>query len=108
MERVLSQKASIDFFGEVKIIYGLRARALDILKTMSPRFYKKHELSDMDLDEWRDLVSLEEHYYYLVAYLMEIVNTDNYIDSIEVVPLKYVQKIFFNENFYLTLVLFNI
>lgn len=87
LERILLKKTNVDFFGEVKIIYGIRGRALDILKTMSPRFYKKHELSDMDLDEWRDLINTEQHYYYLVAYLMEIVNTDSYIDSIDVVPL---------------------
>lgn len=55
---------------------------------MPPRFYKKYELSDIDLQEWSQLVLKEpENYHYLILDLMEIINTDVPIKSIEVVPL---------------------
>lgn len=60
---------------------------------MPPKLYKKYEISDSDLQEWYTLLQeREEVYHYLVIDLMEIVNTDVPIKSIETVPFKYVHK----------------
>lgn len=57
---------------------------------MPPKFYKKYEISDSDLHEWSVILhEREEVYNYLVKDLMDIVNTDVPIKSIEVVPLRY-------------------
>lgn len=56
---------------------------------MPPKLYKKYEISDSDLNDWYSLLQeREEVYHYLVIDLMEIVNTDVPIKSIETVPFK--------------------
>lgn len=55
---------------------------------MPAKFYKRYEISDSDLHEWNNILhEREEVYNYLVLDLMEVVNTDVPINSIEVVPL---------------------
>lgn len=67
---------------------------------MPPKLYKKYEISDSDLHEWYSLLQeREEVYHYLVIDLMEIVNTDVPIKSIETVPFKYVYNLHFNTFF---------
>ncbi|GLV34229.1 hypothetical protein CBL_00160 [Carabus blaptoides fortunei] len=55
---------------------------------MPPKFYKRYELSDSDLVQWRDMMN--EHplaYHYLVNELMTIVNNKSVIHGINVVPI---------------------
>lgn len=76
------------WFDEVRYIHELKHRTHDILATMSPRFYKRYELSDSDLVEWAELLKERpQTYNYLVADLINIVNTHLPIKSIGVVPI---------------------
>lgn len=79
----------IDFLKEVRYIFNLRQRTRDILEKMPPKLYKKYEISESDMQDWNVLLQeREEIYHYLVVDLMEIVNTDVPIKSIETVPFK--------------------
>lgn len=74
---------------EIKHIYDVAAKAYEILAEMSPRYYKRYELSDSDLVDWKDLMN--EHslnYFYLCHKLMKIVNDNSIILEINVVPIK--------------------
>ncbi|KAG5871872.1 hypothetical protein JTB14_033878 [Gonioctena quinquepunctata] len=84
----LLENKNIIFQHEVRYIYELKQRIRKMLEKMPPKFYKKYEISDSDLHEW-SLIMNERHevYNYLVLDLVEIVNTDAPINSIEVVPL---------------------
>lgn len=78
-----------DWYKEVHYIYDLSSRTHALLSTMSPRFYKKNEFSDCDLQEWVEL--MEESlraYNYIVFDLMTIITTCTPIKSIEVVPVE--------------------
>ncbi|VEN52081.1 unnamed protein product, partial [Callosobruchus maculatus] len=87
LKSVLEQKHII-FQHEVRYIYELKKRTRLMLEKMPPKFYKKYEISDSDLHEWSIILhEREEVYNYLVLDLMEIVNTDEPINSVEVVPL---------------------
>nr|CAI5841008.1 unnamed protein product [Callosobruchus analis] len=87
LKSVLEQKHII-FQHEVRYIYELKKRTRLMLEKMPPKFYKKYEISDSDLQEWSTILhEREEVYNYLVLDLMEIVNTDEPINSLEVVPL---------------------
>ncbi|CAH1155846.1 unnamed protein product [Phaedon cochleariae] len=78
----------INFQHEVRYIYELRQKTRKMLEKMPPKFYKKYEISDSDLYEWNGILNeKDEAYNYLVMDLMDIVNTDVPINSIEVVPL---------------------
>lgn len=56
---------------------------------MSPRFYKRYELSDSDLIVWQELMKeYPPNYYYLTNELMTIVNNKSLIYNINVVPIK--------------------
>lgn len=81
--------AQVQFFDETRHLMELRNKTRLMLETMSPRFYKKSQLSESDLQEWEALV--DEHfmnYYYLVYDLMQIVNCKDNIHTMEVIPLK--------------------
>lgn len=106
LKKILDHKV-IDFHKEIQYIFNLRHRTREILETMPPKLYKKHEISDSDLQEWYSLVQERvEVYHYLVIDLMEIVNNDVSIKSIETVPFKYVPNLlqlsFFNVIFFST------
>ncbi|XP_023014893.1 F-box only protein 21 [Leptinotarsa decemlineata] len=86
--KTLFENKHILFQREVRYIYELRQRTRNMLEKMPPKFYKKYEISDSDLHEWSLLLNeRDEVYNYLVLDLMDIVNTDAPINSIEVVPL---------------------
>ncbi|CAG9827376.1 unnamed protein product [Diabrotica balteata] len=86
--RSLLESKHIIFQHEVKYIYELKKRTRALLEKMPAKFYKRYEISDSDLYEWSSiLLEREEVYKCLVTDLMEIVNTDVSIKSIEVVPL---------------------
>lgn len=88
LKKILDHKV-IDFQKEIQYIFNLRKRTREILETMPPKLYKKYEISDSDLHEWYSLLQeRDEVYHYLVIDLMEIVNTDVPIKSIETVPFK--------------------
>lgn len=77
-----------DWFDEFRYIHDLKQKTRDLLATMSPRFYKRYELSDSDLVEWAELIKERpQTYNYLVHDLINIVNTHLPIRSIEVVPI---------------------
>lgn len=64
-------------------------RAHEILADMSPKFYKRYELSDTDLVNWQDLMNeYPPNYFYLTNELMTIVNNNSFINDINVVPIK--------------------
>ncbi|XP_060528394.1 F-box only protein 21-like [Cylas formicarius] len=87
LEKVLDNRQLI-YQHEVRYIYELKKRTRTMLEKMPPRFYKKYEISESDLHEWNIVLGeREEVYNYLVLDLMEIVNTEEPIHSIEVVPL---------------------
>ncbi|XP_057670949.1 F-box only protein 21-like [Diorhabda carinulata] len=84
----LLENKHIIFQHEVRYIYELRKRTRDLLEKMPAKFYKRYEISDSDLYEWNNIMhEREEVYNYLVLDLMDIVNTEAPIKSIEVVPL---------------------
>lgn len=84
----LLENKHIIFQHEVRYIYVLRKRTRELLEKMPAKFYKRYEISDSDLYEWNNIMhEREEVYNYLVLDLMEIVNTEAPIKSIEVVPL---------------------
>lgn len=77
------------WYSEVKYVFDLTRRAHDVLADMPPKFYKRYELSDSDLVQWKDMMN--EHplaYHYLVNELMTIVNNKSLIHGINVVPIK--------------------
>lgn len=77
-----------DWFDEYRYIHELKHHTRDLLATMSPRFYKRYELSDSDLIEWAELIQERPRTYnYLVYDLINIVNTHLPIHSVEVVPI---------------------
>lgn len=70
-------------------IYLLSQRAHEILADMSPRFYKRYELSDSDLIIWQELMNeYLPNYVYLTNELMNVVNNQSFIQDINVVPIK--------------------
>ncbi|CAH0554702.1 unnamed protein product [Brassicogethes aeneus] len=76
------------YYHEIQYIFSLKQITREMLDTMPPRFYKKLELSDSDMEEWGELMAKRDlNYNYLVLDLMEIVNTHVPIMSIEMVPL---------------------
>lgn len=86
---MLGNKYEVNFPAEAQNIFVLRKRTRSLLEQMSPKLYKKYELSDSDLDEWTDLLNEDDKVYdYLVVDLMEIINTDVPIKSIEPVPFR--------------------
>ncbi|KAJ8920050.1 hypothetical protein NQ315_011703 [Exocentrus adspersus] len=86
--RSVLENKHIIFQHEIRYIYELKKRTRSMLEKMPPRFYKKYEISDSDLHEWSVILhEREEVYNYLVNDLMDIVNTEAAIKSIEVVPL---------------------
>lgn len=67
----------------------IKRKTMTILSDMSPKFYKRYELSESDLIEWKNLMKENPRaYYYIVDDLMKIVNDDSPINTIEVVPIK--------------------
>ncbi|CAG9854707.1 unnamed protein product [Phyllotreta striolata] len=86
--KTLLENKQIIFQHEVRYIYELKKRTRNLLEKMPAKFYKRYEISDSDLYEWNNILhEREEVYNYLVLDLMEIVNADVPINSIEVVPL---------------------
>lgn len=69
---------------------NVESRARDILQTMSPRFYKRHELSDKDLEEWHTFLNSGPSVYpFLVHYLSELLNVNAPpIDSPDTIPFQ--------------------
>lgn len=55
---------------------------------MSPRFYNKIELSDLDFEEWMALLNERScNYDYLVLELIDIINNTSPIHTIDIVPI---------------------
>jgi hypothetical protein len=77
------------YLKELQYSYEVKRRMMAQLMTMSARFYRKYQLSDTDLEEWRILMcEKRQTYHYLCSFLTEIVNTNETIRSIEEVPIK--------------------
>lgn len=78
-----------NWYEEVKHVFMLAKRVHEILADMSPKFYKRYELSDSDLVIWHDVMNEYPHnYFYLTDELMTIVNNHSFIRDINVVPIK--------------------
>lgn len=76
------------WYTEVKYYYQLMRNCHDILADMSPKFYKRYELSDLDLVQWKDMMKERPlAYHYLIKELMNIVNNRSPIYGIHVVPI---------------------
>jgi hypothetical protein len=76
------------YLKELQYSYEVKRRMMAQLMTMSARFYRKYQLSDTDLEEWRILMcEKRQTYHYLCSFLTEIVNTNETIRSIEEVPI---------------------
>ncbi|KAF5272115.1 hypothetical protein FQA39_LY01198 [Lamprigera yunnana] len=75
------------WFEETRYIYELSHRTLTILSTMSSRFYKKSELSDCDLEEWKKIVEeTPRSYEYVVQDLMANLCFCDDINTFQVIP----------------------
>lgn len=74
---------------EVIYIHNIFRLTQQKLELMPSRFCKKYEISECELEEWTELLNgKHENYWYLTTYLMDIVNTNATIESVDVVPLK--------------------
>ncbi|XP_044753413.1 F-box only protein 21-like isoform X2 [Coccinella septempunctata] len=79
---------SPDYYKEIIYIHQLYKYIEQKLELMPSKFCKKYEISECELEEWTLLLSEKrENYYYLVDYLMKIVNSTEEINSVDVVPL---------------------
>lgn len=88
--KLFEQHSVSSWYTEVKYVFDLIKRCHALLADMSPKFYKRYELSDSDLIQWKDIMN--EHplaHRYLVNELMPIVNNKSIIQGINVVPIKY-------------------
>lgn len=77
-----------EWMEEIRYIHELQQKTRKTLSTMSPRFYKRYELSESDLVEWAEIIKEKPNTYAYLAYdLTQIVNTHVPIHSINVVPV---------------------
>lgn len=78
----------MDYYEEIIYVYNIFKCIEKKLELMPSRFCKKYEISECELKEWTVLVNEKrENYWYLVTYLMRIVNCTDKINSSDVVPL---------------------
>ncbi|KAL3270063.1 hypothetical protein HHI36_009121 [Cryptolaemus montrouzieri] len=76
------------YYQEIIYVHNLFRLTQQKLELMPSRFCKKYEISECELEEWTLLLNEKhENYWYLVTYLMDIVNTSATIESIDVVSL---------------------
>ncbi|KAK9886099.1 hypothetical protein WA026_014888 [Henosepilachna vigintioctopunctata] len=76
------------YYEEIIYIHNIFRETQNKLELMPSRFCKKYEISECELEEWTEILNNKhENYYYLVLYLMDIVNTNATIQSVDVVPL---------------------
>ncbi|KAI4462321.1 hypothetical protein MML48_5g00018399 [Holotrichia oblita] len=93
----LIENESSNWLYEFKYAFDFKRKILNILSSMSPRFYTKIELSDLDFEEWMALLNERWcNYDYLVLELIDIINNTSPIHTIDIVPitkvLRYVRQ----------------
>lgn len=79
----------MDYYKEIIHIFNLFKCIERKLELMPSEFCKKYEISEYELEDWTLVVNEKhENYWYLVTYLMKIVNCTEKIYSVDAVPLK--------------------